>query len=270
MADDHRGILNPQAGFEHFTLHRRAPAPDLAPFVDRFWLVAWDLRGREPYTSEILPHPSFHLVVEDEGTFLYGVGASRFERRLEGHGSAVGLKFLPGGAFPFLRTPAWRFTNRSLPAAEAFGAEVPRREDRDAQVAAVEDFLRARLPEPDPQVAFIGAVVATMSERSALTVEAVAARHDVSARTLQRLFRRYVGVSPKWVLQRFRLHEAAERVDAIGADDAAATAIDLGYFDQAHFINDFRDGVGQSPGRYAKGKPSKLAGGPGFEGGNGA
>ena len=73
----------------------------------------------------------------------------------------------------------------------------------------------------------------------------------MSARTLQRLFRRYVGVGPKWVLQRYRLHEAAERI-ADGYDgDWAALALDLGYFDQAHFIKDFKALVGCSPAEYA-------------------
>ena len=251
MAPEHRGILNPDAGFEHFRLDRRDPAPDLTPFVERHWVVEWDLRGREPYTSEVLPHPSFHLVVEDEGTFLYGIGADRFQRLLEGRGRAVGVKFLPGGCHPFLRTPAWKMTNRSVAVRAAFGADVPVRADADAQIAATEAFLRQRLPAPDPNVAFIGAVVATMVTQPSLTVAELAARHGVSTRKLQRLFRRYVGVSPKWVLQRFRLHEAAERMDAIGAAGAAATALELGYFDQAHFINDFRAGIGRSPGRYA-------------------
>ena len=119
------------------------------------------------------------------------------------------------------------------------------------QIAATEAFLRERLPSPDPEVAFIGAVVATMAAEPALSVAAVAERHGVSARTLQRLFRRCVGVSPKWVLQRNRVQEAAQRVDADGAAAAAATAQELGYFDQAHYINDFRAAVGRSPGRYA-------------------
>ena len=251
MAPDHRGILNPDAGFEHFRLDRRDPAVDLTPFVERHWVVEWDLRGREPYTAEVLPHPSFHLVVEDEGTFLYGVGADRFQRRLEGSGRAVGVKFLPGGCQPFLGAPAWTMTNRSVPAGQAFGAEVPVHADADAQITATEAFLRERLPAPDPNVAFIGEAIATMVAQPSLTVEDLASRHGVSMRKLQRVFRRYVGVSPKWVLQRFRLHEAAERVDALGATDAAATAFELGYFDQAHFINDFRAGIGRSPGRYA-------------------
>ena len=60
-----------------------------------------------------------------------------------------------------------------------------------------------------------------------------------------------VGVSPKWVLQRYRLHEAAERI-AEGRDgDWAATALELGYFDQAHFIRDFKALIGASPAQYA-------------------
>jgi AraC-like DNA-binding protein len=253
MTPDHRGILDPAEGFEHFRLHRRPPAPDLAPFVEQHWVVEWDLRGREPYTSEVLPYPSFHLVVEDGGAFLYGVGADRFSRRLEGRGGAVGAKFVPGGAHPFLGgAPAWEFTNRTVPAREAFGADLPVHADAADQIAATEAFLRARLPPPDPDVAFVGAVVATMAAEPALTVAAVAERHGVSARTLQRLFRRCVGVSPKWVLQRHRVQDAAQRVDAGGAADAAATAQELGYFDQAHYVNAFRAAVGRSPGRYAK------------------
>ena len=98
----------------------------------------------------------------------------------------------------------------------------------------------------------IAAIVATMLEDPAVVrVDELAARHAMSPRTLQRLFRRYVGVSPKWVLQRYRLHEAAERI-AEGRDgDWAATALELGYFDQAHFIRDFKALIGTSPAQYA-------------------
>jgi AraC-like DNA-binding protein len=60
-----------------------------------------------------------------------------------------------------------------------------------------------------------------------------------------------VGVSPKWVLQRYRLQEAAERMASGEATDPAELALDLGYFDQAHFGNDFRRYVGIPPAAYA-------------------
>ena len=53
------------------------------------------------------------------------------------------------------------------------------------------------------------------------------------------------------MLQRYRLHEAAERI-AEGRDaDWAATALELGYSDQAHFIRDFKALIGASPAQYA-------------------
>ncbi len=83
-------------------------------------------------------------------------------------------------------------------------------------------------------------------------VEHLAREFGIGARRLQRLFGDYVGVSPKWILQRYRLHEAAERIAAGGATDWAAMALDLGYSDQAHLIRDFKKLVGQPPGEYAK------------------
>jgi len=66
------------------------------------------------------------------------------------------------------------------------------------------------------------------------------------------LFDDYVGVSPKWVIQRYRLHEAAERIARGGVEDFADLALELGYADQAHFIRDFKKLVGRSPAEYAR------------------
>ena len=78
----------------------------------------------------------------------------------------------------------------------------------------------------------------------ATTVAELADRFAVSQRTLQRAFADCVGVGPKWVLQRYRMHEAAERIAAGEPPDAAALAFDLGYFDQSHFIRDFTTQIG--------------------------
>jgi transcriptional regulator GlxA family with amidase domain len=72
-------------------------------------------------------------------------------------------------------------------------------------------------------------------------------------RRLQRLFAEYVGVSPKWVMRRARLLEAAHRADAGDVVDWAALALDLGYADQAHLTRDFTATLGVPPARYATG-----------------
>ena len=61
-------------------------------------------------------------------------------------------------------------------------------------------------------------------------------------------------MSPKWVIQRYRLHEAVEQLERGAEVDLAELALQLGYFDQAHFIRDFKALVGRPPGAYAAGR----------------
>jgi AraC-like DNA-binding protein len=249
---DSRGILQPEEGAAHFTLERRPPSADLADVVDRHWIVRWDLRGRPAFRQSILPHPCVHVVFEPAGPAVYGIADGQTGHLLDGAGEAVGVKFLPGAFSAYSALPAVELTGRVVSFAEALGpagAELERGGDgADERIARVEAFLRAHRPAPDAGIATVVDVARTMREGPAeLRVADVAARHGVSVRTLQRLFRRHVGVSPKWVLQRYRLHEAAERMAAGEATDLASLAQDLGYFDQAHFGNDFRHYVGVPP-----------------------
>ncbi|GAB2547425.1 hypothetical protein GCM10027065_18730 [Rhodanobacter koreensis] len=69
---------------------------------------------------------------------------------------------------------------------------------------------------------------------------------------MQRLFHRYVGASASWVVKRYRIYEALEQLVAGKPSAWAILAQDLGYYDQAHFINDFRKLVGRSPSEYVK------------------
>jgi AraC-like DNA-binding protein len=96
-------------------------------------------------------------------------------------------------------------------------------------------------------------VHAVAGDRTILRVDDIVALYGLNKRTLQRLFAKYVGVSPKWVIQRYRLHEAAARLAGSPDVSHAALASDLGYSDQAHFVRDFKKIVGMSPAAYGRG-----------------
>jgi AraC-like DNA-binding protein len=253
-----RGILGPEAIGRVFSLRRSPPAADLAHLVERHWVVRWDLGDRPPYRQEVVTHPCVNLVFEPHGAGVFGVHRRRDVRLLSGHGWAVGVKFRPGGFSGFLGRPVHEITDRALPLAAVFGdagaalgrdaAEHPGAADK---IGLAEAFLRARMPPPDPEVELVQDVVVDMlGVDPATTVAEIARRHAVSTRTLQRLFRRHVGVGPKWVLRRYRLQEAAEQLAAGERSDWTRLALDLGYFDHAHFIRDFRAVVGRSPAEY--------------------
>ncbi len=253
-----RGILNPRAAQEQLAFSWHPPAADLACVVKRHWAVRWDFRGREAFLQEVLPHPCANLCFEPGGASVHGVITRRASHLLEGKGMTVGTMFRPGAFASFTTVPMAELADRGVPLAAVFGAdgtslelEVGARAGALARIEAIEAFLRARWSSPDPAAQRAEQIIAWMLEAPVGTrATDVAALHGLSTRALQRLFHRYVGAGPKWVLQRYRLHEAADRIAAGDRGGWAEVATDLGYADQAHFIRDFHALVGCTPGAY--------------------
>lgn len=255
-----RGVLNRQEGRKHFQLSKYHPSPEIAYFVEHYWIVRWDLRDQPPFEQGVLAHPSVHLVFERDNTWIWGVVKGKFTRKLEDKGQVLGIKFRPGGFYPFLQRPVASFTDDRLPFATVFDEPPAALESRllgsnenEQIVKQAEQFLSRKLPERDPKVGQVSGIVEQIKkEASILRVDDLVSRTDLSKRSLQRHFRRYVGVSPKWVIQRYRLHEAAEKLAAGETESWAQLALGLGYYDQAHFIRDFKSIVGQTPTEYAR------------------
>lgn len=253
-----RGILNVPAAQPVNGHSRYHPSDDLAPFVEHYWTVEWDLP--EARTAETLPHPAVHIVLEGDQAEVHGVSSRRFSRVLQGRGRVFGIKFRPGGFRPFVAQPVADFTDRGLPLQAVFGdaaaglaqRALALRQHQDS-IALLEAFLRQCHPQPDASAALAGRIAERIAgDRCITRVEQLVGEFGIGLRTLQRLFGEYVGVSPKWVIQRYRLHEAAARLAAGGDNDWPDIALELGYADQAHFIRDFRKLVGRSPADYVR------------------
>ena len=261
-----RGILRPAETAARADLRRDAPvAEPLRPFVERYWSVRWDLTGRPPFRSEVLSHPSVNLSVESgseprfgvtmPAVLVHGVVAERFTVDLAGAGRVSAVKFRPGGFAAFTGVLAAR--NSVVPLGAELGlsaggllAAVLAEEDDDARATVLDAALLPRAPNPsEAYIDLLGLVAEMIEDRSLVRVDQVAALGAMSVRSLQRLFATFVGVSPKAVLARYRLQDAAAAIDA-GADDLAALAASLGWFDQAHFSRDFHAVVGVTPSSY--------------------
>jgi AraC-like DNA-binding protein len=250
-----------------FDLDRVPASPTLAALVEHYWRVTWDVPPGRSATVVLLPTPSVNVVLDQGRIAVYGVTRDRFTYAYRGRGRVFGIKFRPGGFLPFIGSPIAELFGRALPAEQLWGPDAaelavalsaePRLE---RLVSITEAFLIERLPAPDPQVELVGRIVrALLHDREIARVEDVAQRFGITMRSLQRLFARYVGVSPKWVLRRYRLHEAAARLAEDHARPWADVAAELGYFDQSHFIRDFTGAIGLTPVAYAQACRRKVA-----------
>lgn len=252
-SEDARGIIDPDTGFRRFRLRRHAPSDPVARFVDRYWVVTWHLD--EPYTQEVLAHPVVNVVFGYGPATVNGVTTRMTSRTLEGSGWALGVMFRPAGFRPFLGRSMSTITDRVLPAAEVFGPafEDVILGDEEELVAAVDAFLARIVPEGTQSSEETTRIVEQVAADPGLArVAALAGEVGLSVRQLQRRFADHVGMSPKKVVRRYRLYEAAERARKGTAVDWAALAVELGYSDQSHLTRDFSAAIGMPPERYAK------------------
>ena len=256
------GILRHSASPGFYCHQRYAPPIELVDWIEHFWLEEWRFNSSVPQTREVLPHPSVQLVFAPQRSRIYGVQLGRFVRQLVGEDRIFGIKFRPGAFYPFLRKQVSSIANTSVLVTEAFPdaanieGEVLGCCHAADMVQAATHFLMTNLPSRDPHAHRARLIVEKIASDSSVTrVEHLAALWDIHERTLQRSFDRYVGASPRWVIKRYRIYEALESVGMETPTGWAALAQNLGYFDQAHFTNDFKKLVGCSPGEYVRPLP---------------
>ncbi len=255
------GVLHhspPPGTYQHT---RHAPPKELTEWVEHFWLEKWDLRGGSPQARVVLPHPSVHLVFAPGRSKIYGVQLRRFARELSGQATIFGIKFRPGAFYPFFGKPVSVIANSTVAAEHVFADALSAEQcvlacgDELAMVDAATQFLLGHLPAPDPTAGVArGIVEAIVSDSEITRVEHLVARFDLPERKLQRLFQRYVGASPRWVIKRYRVYDVLAQLTASEPITGATLAQNIGYFDQAHFHNDFRKMIGCSPSQYLNSK----------------
>ncbi len=251
-------IVAPLPGPEAIEIERFAPSADLAEFVDYHWLVRWT--DVEEHVQRVVPQPRIHVATEEGRLVVHGVSREPFSRTLHGTGHVLGTAFHAGGFQPLLKRSVSSVAGAVVPAAELFGFD-----DRDAAalilsggdgpraVAVMETYLRRTVPEVDPMARDATALVAEAERRTDIVrADQLADHAGRSLRSLQRLFAEYVGIGPKWVIQRLRILDAVAAAHTGHEPDWAALAIRLGFSDQSHLIRTFTSVVGTPPGAYER------------------
>ncbi|AUX45805.1 AraC family transcriptional regulator [Sorangium cellulosum] len=257
----------------HFVTY--APPPPLGRFVSLLWYYA--APELPDLLERVLPTGSMSLLInlaEDElrsydgddparcrrlgGVAVCGAHAEHFTIDTAEQRLIVGAEFAPGGAFVFFGPETEALGGEHVSLDALWGREAGLVRERvleaptpDAKLRALGAALAARLDrsrEGDPAVAF--ALAAFADPRRAYTVGDVTGQLGMPPKRFIRSFTEQVGLTPKRYCRVRRFQQALTSIERGERVSWAGVAAACGYYDQAHFIHDFRAFAGLTPTEY--------------------
>lgn len=266
---DHRslGVLHPKHSEKYFTLKRYPPHEALRTFIKHYWIVEWSLPAGESFSQEVIPNPCVNLILEKGRMFFYGPSSRKYSHELRNEGRVFGIKFKPGGFYPWIRKPISCLTDTPLSADRLLPRShqeletifLDRQFSHHELVHQMNQLLLPLLPPSDDIALQIEHITTHIQNHHELTkVDEVCAYFHMNKRKLQRLFQQYVGLTPKTVIRLYRLQNAAETLDRGSSISILKLCMDLGYHDQSHFIRDFKTVIGITPEAYIREHSAKI------------
>jgi AraC-like DNA-binding protein len=250
------------------------PRHALADYIDYFGY--WRRDSGEPHQSRALPRGAATVIIDVGGrqrvdffaadgrtrldvppAFIAGAGTRSYVTQIDAAQAVLTIHFRPAGALPFTGVPLGELENSCIGLADLWGPHGTALHERltaaraaTRRVALVESFLLSRMQRHDLQPRRdVVAVLAAMEDDPSMRVSNAREFTGLSPKRLTAAFRAEVGLAPKAYLRVRRLQAALLRLETGGARGATIAA-DLGYFDQAHFVREFRSFTAMTPSQY--------------------
>jgi AraC-like DNA-binding protein len=260
------------------------PGPPLNNFVELFWF--YDGFPKRPHKKErLMPDGSVELVInlnEDEariydrenlnqcerlpGTLLCGPHSSFFVIDTAEQDSVMGIHFKPGGAFPFFSAPVDELHNLHVSLEDLWGTEAGLLRERlleaptpEKKFQVLEASLLAQAFKPLERHRAVGFALGLFRNiHNAPAIADVTDQIGISSRRFIQLFSNEVGLTPKLFCRVRRFQQVLHKIHAGAEVDWIDLAVSCGYFDQAHFIHDFKAFSGINPTTYLVQKTEHL------------
>jgi AraC-like DNA-binding protein len=251
-------VLNQDNAKQRYSLKMYQASDELKMLVEEYWILDWQLAAGESFTCQIVPSSYTNLTFMPEGARITGVTTGLYSYELRGLGRIVGAKFRPGGIHPFLGRSVHEITDKFIDGElifpeinEKFCKQVLDVSEEKA-LKMIEKMLLDFEPKVDKNILLIEKIIERLNDNIHMSIADLVKEFGLSERSIQNLFRKYVGVGVKWIMRRKRLQLAAKLAAESKTPDWTSLAYELGYSDQSHFVNDFKATIGITPSRYLK------------------
>ena len=246
------------------------PSPELQPFVKCFWSLDDDAK-KDLIKQRVLPDGCMEMIfhygnpyrqyfadgssITQPRSFLFGQITKYIEIAPTGKSGIISARFLPDGITPFITLPVSTLENKAVSLTEIFiddGKKLEERvinaNDTQERIILIETFLLSKLSE-QPAIDAItkSCVDVIFQSQGQIGLAALADKMNIHRRNMERKFTSVIGMSPKQLARVARLQAALKMIQQKKFNSLTEIAYENGYFDQAHFIKDFKEFTGMSP-----------------------
>ena len=259
------------------------PQPALQDFVKCYWILQVPPES-DPQKQRAIAdgyiEMIFHLAddvrsyTEDEGyalqprAMILGHPVKPFFFEPTGAVDTFSVRFRPYGFANLIDRPLCDLTDKVLPLGELFGAEfsqravhtITRAADTRERIMAIEHLLLEKVNTQETIDHVIKNTIDTIvASKGNSTINILTKDNDTYRRQLERKFARQIGLSPKQLGKIVRLQTALRMLLNRSGDKLYNIAYDAEYYDQAHFIRDFKEFIGTTPKAFFKDTSMEVA-----------
>jgi AraC-like DNA-binding protein len=165
------------------------------------------------------------------------------------------VRFYPNGFQPFSDVPIKELENTAVPLQRIFGREgeqiafdILEANSNSNRINRIETFLLTRLTHADTVDRIVESAVDTIfTANGKLSVNELSSQKNINRRQLVRKFSQAIGLSPKQLSKTIRLQATLKMLLSKQVTSLTAIAYENDYYDQAHFIKDFKEFTGYTP-----------------------
>lgn len=249
------------------------PSPDLSPYIRCYWTL--EAPAEEiPEKQRIVPDGCMEMIfqlgdlyrqyLDEENSiiqprsFVFGQITKPLDIEPTGITNIFAVRFHPSGFLPFANVPLQQLENKAVALEVLFGTEGKTLFDEisnavsvEERIKIVEQFLLQKITDPENIDKITSSSVALMLELSGqINVGTLSEQMNVNRRQLERRFSSLIGLSPKQLSKIIRIQATLKLLAENNYENLTSLAYEANYYDQAHFIKDFKEFTGVPPKKF--------------------
>jgi len=265
----------------NFSVREYQPSAPLKQFVDCFWEGTFNLDGSENVSFRMVPNACLELIihlddlrcnfpgpespVQTPDYMLIGLFTETAEVHFTGTVPVFTIRFKPEALFSLFSLSGTEVFGRYEDISLMLGSDfrdfchrIREKKDTSEMIAFSEQYLMSKLKERESKPDYVGKAAELMRNPGLSNIKEISNEVCISERQLERKFREIIGIAPKHYLRLTRINRVLKILERGRSLDLTSIAYHCGYFDQAHFIKDFKKITGKNPSLFFKQKQQFL------------